>query len=96
MTCIQMIMMVGLPGSGKTTWCLNQCKETPEKRYNVIGSDTLIDKMKVMGLPRKRNYHGRWDVLISKATSSLNKLFQIGEGSMSLRRTGVVNEWCGH
>ena len=42
-----MIMIVGLPGAGKTTWGLNQLKEQPEKRYNIIGTDTLIDKMKV-------------------------------------------------
>nr|KAG5714719.1 hypothetical protein BaRGS_000207 [Batillaria attramentaria] len=74
----EMIMIVGLPGVGKTTWGINMQKSHPEKRYNIIGTDTLIDKMRVMGLPRKRNYHGRWEVLIDKATKCLNKLFQIG------------------
>ena len=74
----QMIMMCGLPGTGKTTWALNYNKDHPEKRYNIIGTDSLIDKMKVMGLPRKRNFSGRWDVLISKASAALNKLFEIG------------------
>lgn len=74
----QIIMIVGLPGAGKTTWALKMAKEHPEKRYNIIGTDTLIDKMRVMGLPRKNNYHGRWDTLIQKATNCLNKLFQIG------------------
>ncbi|BFZ03494.1 hypothetical protein BsWGS_06533 [Bradybaena similaris] len=73
----EMIMIVGLPGSGKTTWGINMEKNHPEKRYNIIGTDTLIEKMRVMGLPRKRNYHGRWDVLIDKATKCLNKLFTI-------------------
>ena len=73
-----MIMVVGLPGAGKTTWGMSMQKEHPDKRYNIIGTDTLIDKMKVMGLPRKNNYHGRWDKLIQKATAALNKLFIIG------------------
>ena len=73
-----MIMIVGLPGAGKTTWGISMQKQHPEKRYNIIGSDTLIDKMRVMGLPRKNNYHGRWEVLIDKATKCLNKLFTIG------------------
>ena len=30
-----------------------------------------------MGLPRKRNYAGRWDVLIDKATKCLNKMFEL-------------------
>ncbi|XP_071106702.1 hornerin-like [Haliotis cracherodii] len=73
----EMIMIVGLPGAGKTTWGLNMYKNHPEKRYNIIGTDTLIEKMRVMGLPRKRNYHGRWEVLINKASQCLNKLFTI-------------------
>lgn len=73
-----MIMIVGLPGAGKTTWAINMQKNHPQKRYNIIGTDTLIDKMRVMGLPRKRNYHGRWEVLIDKATKCLNKLFTMG------------------
>ena len=30
-----------------------------------------------MGLPRKKNYNGRWDVLIDKATRCLNRLIEI-------------------
>ena len=30
-----------------------------------------------MGLPRKRNYHGRWDVLIDLSTKCLNKLLEM-------------------
>ena len=33
--------------------------------------------LQVMGLPRKRNYAGRWDVLIDKATKCLNRLIEI-------------------
>lgn len=30
-----------------------------------------------MGLPRKKNYAGRWDVLIDKATKCLNRMIEI-------------------
>ena len=72
-------MIIGLPGAGKTTWGIHKARDNPEMRYNIIGTDTLIDKMRVMGLPRKKNYHGRWDVLIDKASKCLNKLFEIGK-----------------
>ena len=71
-------MIVGLPGAGKTTWGLKMQEENFDKRYNIIGTDTLIEKMRVNGLPRKNNYHGRWEVLISKATTCLNTLFAVG------------------
>lgn len=43
----EVILMVGLPGSGKTTWVLNHIKDNPNKRYHIIGADALIAKMTV-------------------------------------------------
>jgi len=42
-----MIMMCGLPGSGKTVWALKYAAENPDKHYNILGTNSLIDKMKV-------------------------------------------------
>ena len=88
---MQLIMIVGLPGAGKTTWGLTRQREAFDKRYNIIGTDTLIDKMRVNGLPRKNNYHGRWDVLISKATNCLNKLFQVGQYTLASIKEPKIN-----
>ncbi|XP_022244327.1 heterogeneous nuclear ribonucleoprotein U-like protein 1 isoform X2 [Limulus polyphemus] len=74
----EMIMMCGLPACGKTTWALEYCLKHPEMKYNVLGTNNIIEKMRVMGLPRKRNYAGRWDVLIQMSTKCLNKMMQIG------------------
>ena len=43
----EMIMLIGLPGSGKTTWVNEHVEKNPEKRYNVIGTSALIERMKV-------------------------------------------------
>ncbi|XP_069063636.1 heterogeneous nuclear ribonucleoprotein U-like protein 1 [Pleurodeles waltl] len=73
----EILMMVGLPGAGKTTWAMKHAAAHPEKKYNILGTNTIMDKMRVMGLRRQRNYAGRWDVLIQQATGCLNKHFQI-------------------
>ncbi|GFT16494.1 heterogeneous nuclear ribonucleoprotein U-like protein 1 [Trichonephila clavipes] len=86
---LQMLMMCGLPGAGKSVWALTYSKQYPEKKYNILGTNNIIDKMKVMGLPRKRNYAGRWEVLIKLATNCLNKLFEIAS---KLRRNYILDQ----
>lgn len=43
----QILMMVGLPGSGKTTWAIKYTKENPEKKFNILGTNAIMEKMKV-------------------------------------------------
>ncbi|KAM9325447.1 heterogeneous nuclear ribonucleoprotein U-like protein 1 [Gastrophryne carolinensis] len=73
----EILMMVGLPGCGKTTWAMKHSLANPEKKYNILGTNAIMEKMRVMGLRRQRNYAGRWDVLIQQATKCLNQLIQI-------------------
>jgi len=47
----EMIMMCGLPGSGKTVWANEYYAKHLDKKYNVLGTNNLIDKMKVRLLP---------------------------------------------
>ena len=73
----EVLLMIGLPGAGKTFWAEKYRKQNPEKYYNILGTNNLIDRMKVMGLPRSRNYHGRWEVLIEKCTDCFNTLLKV-------------------
>lgn len=73
----EILMMVGLPACGKTTWAIKHAEQNPDKKYNILGTNAIMDKMKVMGLRRQRNYAGRWDVLIQQATQCLNRLIEI-------------------
>ncbi|XP_061575879.1 heterogeneous nuclear ribonucleoprotein U-like protein 1 isoform X2 [Cololabis saira] len=73
----EILMMVGLPACGKTTWASKHAASNPDKKYNILGTNAIMDKMKVMGLRRQKNYAGRWDVLIQQATQCLNRLIEI-------------------
>ncbi|KAL0321200.1 UNVERIFIED_CONTAM: Heterogeneous nuclear ribonucleoprotein U-like protein 1 [Sesamum radiatum] len=70
----EVIMMVGLPASGKTTWAEKWVKEHPEKRYVVLGTNLALEQMKVPGLLRKHNYGERFDRLMDRATKIFNVL----------------------
>lgn len=48
-----MVMMVGLPACGKTTWVEKYNQEHPEARFNVLGTNSIIDKMKVCSKEKK-------------------------------------------
>ena len=43
----EMIMMVGLPGCGKTTWVDKHVAENPDKNYNIISTNDMFKKMTV-------------------------------------------------
>lgn len=45
----EVTMMIGLPGCGKTYFADNLCKERPEMHYNVLGTNLILDKMRVGG-----------------------------------------------
>ncbi|KAJ0983694.1 hypothetical protein J5N97_011949 [Dioscorea zingiberensis] len=70
----EVVMLVGLPASGKTTWAENWVKHHPEKRYVVLGTNLALDQMKVPGLLRKQNYGERFDRLMDRATGIFNEL----------------------
>ena len=37
----EVLMLVGLPASGKSTWALRHCNQNKDKRYTILGNDTL-------------------------------------------------------
>ena len=44
---MKVLMMIGLPGAGKTFWAEKYAKENAAKNYNILGTNNLIEKMKV-------------------------------------------------
>lgn len=50
----EVILLVGLPGAGKTHWTQKHVSENVDKRYEIIGPDSIIAKMTVSILNGKR------------------------------------------
>lgn len=73
----EFIQLVGLPACGKTYWAQKHMEANPMKNYVLLGTNAVIDQMKVMSLTRQRNYADRWQELISQATPIFNKLVEI-------------------
>lgn len=44
---LQVVMMVGLPGSGKSFWARTLMKQHPEKNYRLLGTEDLLACMLV-------------------------------------------------
>merc|ERR1719225_773485 len=78
--------MIGLPAAGKTTWVEKHVADNPDKQYNVISTTTMINKMTVNGEPRKKHHTGKWELVVQKATRSLQEMLR----AASQRRRNVI------
>merc|ERR1712012_494633 len=56
---------------------MGHMEANPQKSYVLLGTNAVIDQMKVMNLTRQRNYAQRWEELMSQATPVFNKLVEI-------------------
>lgn len=48
----ELVLLVGLPFSGKTTWARKTIQRLPSLRYRILSVNYLMDNMKVPGMGR--------------------------------------------
>ncbi|NXY51522.1 HNRL2 protein, partial [Ceuthmochares aereus] len=73
----EVLLMVGLPGSGKTQWAQKQSQENREKRYNILGTETVLHQLRTKGLEVEELDAKSRDLLAQQAAQCLSKLVQI-------------------
>ncbi|GCB76910.1 hypothetical protein scyTo_0016625 [Scyliorhinus torazame] len=72
----EVLMMVGLPGTGKSLWVSKHAAEYPGK-YNILGTNNIMDIMKVLSFKRQKTDRGKLTTLIQQATQCLSKFIEI-------------------
>ncbi|KAL7299921.1 hypothetical protein TKK_0007243 [Trichogramma kaykai] len=85
----EVILLCGLPFSGKTDWAEKHMAEYPDKLYTVLGISNLLDKMKVEGQPFKSRFKGQWETVVEKCSRALGKLL---ESAPSRRRNYILDQ----
>ncbi|NWX19479.1 HNRL2 protein, partial [Aegotheles bennettii] len=73
----EVLLMVGLPGSGKTQWAQKHTQENQEKRYNILGTESVLHQMRTKGPEQEELDAKSRDVLLQQAAQCLSKLVQI-------------------
>ncbi|XP_028174586.1 heterogeneous nuclear ribonucleoprotein U-like protein 1, partial [Ostrinia furnacalis] len=85
----EVILMVGMPGAGKTYWVTAHAAANPQKRYNVLSTGALFERMQVDCKPFRASYEGRWDAMVSKCAKCVLKLLEIAKGR---RRNYILDQ----
>jgi len=73
------IMMCGLPCSGKTTWADQHMAENRAKHFHTIGNECIMDRMSICGEKREKynNKHGTpYDVLQSTTMGAVLRIME--------------------
>jgi len=75
-TQCEVVMMVGLPGSGKTVWAQQAVQSQPQKRYRILGVEQVLHAMRLMPMGAKRAEQGqaKFEALFNQATECFNEL----------------------
>ncbi|KAF7702319.1 heterogeneous nuclear ribonucleoprotein U-like protein 2 [Silurus meridionalis] len=78
----EVLLMVGMPGSGKSHWAESHMAKNPEKHYNVLSTNTILHCMRLPNPEHK-------DLMLQQATQCLTHLIKI---AATKRRNFILDQ----
>ncbi|XP_077143672.1 heterogeneous nuclear ribonucleoprotein U-like protein 2 isoform X1 [Ranitomeya variabilis] len=78
----EVLLMIGLPGTGKTTWAQKYSKDNPEKRFHHLSTEALIPQLKTAGPDAPELDQKAKDNLVQLATKCLIRLVPVAARRM--------------
>ncbi|KAK2834257.1 hypothetical protein Q7C36_014958 [Tachysurus vachellii] len=78
----EVLMMVGMPGSGKSHWAVSHVAKNPEKRYDVLSTNSVLHCMRLPS-PEHKN------LMLQQATQCLTHLIKI---AATKRRNFILDQ----
>lgn len=72
----EVIMLVGLPNAGKTSWATKYVDSHLKKKYNVVGMGEILERCKLEGKRRKKT-DSNYTTLMKTAIQILGKFYEI-------------------
>lgn len=73
----EVLLMIGLPGTGKTTWAKKHTEDNPEKRFLHLSTEALIPQLKTAGPDTPEQDQKAKDNLVQLATQCLIRLVPV-------------------
>ncbi|KAL1227129.1 Heterogeneous nuclear ribonucleoprotein [Trichinella pseudospiralis] len=71
------VMMIGLPGCGKSHWVRDYLSGHPEERWWLLSPSHALEQMSIQGTARFKFHQGRWDIVMGTAAKCYRKLLQM-------------------
>jgi len=82
----EFILVVGLPGSGKTTWARGYAAAHPEKKFEIINAAVFLEKATCEGESRKKHTEIVWEKVHHRITKALQDVLRVA----STRRRNII------
>lgn len=77
----EVYMMIGLPGAGKTYWAENHAKENVSQHFNILGTNSLLERMTVYNALICLLYKSKVNISIYRFSASLVKSVMLEDGN---------------